>query len=127
MYNAIIGTGVFTKLLIENFIECNKNVILISNKDDLDKFKNDTSIIKKSLDIQNSKLIRHEVLNKNYSKTIIYTDNDMLTLMLAESLKDINNIYAIFNSKSINTLVTSNCNCLFIDEILKKYFNEGIL
>lgn len=127
MYNAIIGTGVFTKLLIKNFIECNKNVILISNKDDLDKFKNDTSIIKKSLDIQNSKLIRHEVLNKNYSKTIIYTDNDMLTLMLAESLKDINNIYAIFNSKSINTLVTSNCNCLFIDEILKKYFNEGIL
>lgn len=127
MYNAIIGTGVFTKLLIKNFIECTKNVILISNKDDLDKFKNDASIIKKSLDIQNSKLIRHEVLNKNYSKTIIYTDNDMLTLMLAESLKDINNIYAIFNSKSINTLVTSNCNCLFIDEILKKYFNEGIL
>ena len=37
MYNAIIGTGIFTKLLIENFIESNKNVILISNKDDLEK------------------------------------------------------------------------------------------
>lgn len=127
MYNAIIGTGIFTKLLIENFIESNKNIILISNKDDLEKFKNDASIIKKSLDIKNSKLIRYEILSKNYSKTIIYTDNDMLTLMLAESLKDIDNIYAIFNSKSINKLVTSNCNCLFIDEIFKKYFNEEIL
>lgn len=127
MYNAIIGTGNFTKLLIQNLIDKGNCVILISNKNSLEPFKNYTSIIKKELDINNCNKVKNEVLYKNYSKIIIYAENDMITLMLAEALKDLNNVYVIFNSKSTNKFLTTKCKCIFLDEVLINCFDKEIL
>ncbi|WP_291565307.1 MULTISPECIES: hypothetical protein [unclassified Clostridium] len=130
MYDAIIGISDFTDLVIENFLEKNRFIMLMASKEYLNKFNSNKMIIKVDIDIKNSQLVKEKVKSAKFNKIVICTDNDMLNLMLAEALGTLghsNNLYVIFNSKDISNLTSDNYKSIYIDQLMKHCFNEEIL
>jgi len=130
MYDAIIGIGHFTDLVVENFLEKSRFIMLMAPKEYLNKFNNNKMIIKVVLDIKNSQVVKRKIENGKFNKIIIYTDNDMLNLMLAEtlgSLETSNNLYVIFNSNNIFNLTSNNYKSIYVDQLLRTCFDKEIL
>lgn len=126
MYDLIVGNGKFTNLIIESLLEKHSYIMLLAPKDDLDNINLDRKVIKKPLNIKNSKMVKEAVSDSNFSKIIVYTDNDMLTLMLSESLQNFNNVYAIFNSSNVFRLTNNTYKSIYLDKILQFCFDKEI-
>lgn len=130
MYDAILGISDFTDLIIENFLEKNRFIMLMASKEYLNKFNSNKMIIKVDIDIKNSQLVKEKVKNAKFNKIVIYTGNDMLNLMLAEALGTLegsNNLHVIFNSKDISNLTSDNYKSIYINQLMKHCLNEEIL
>ncbi|MEG1256598.1 NAD-binding protein [Clostridium sp.] len=125
MYSLIIGYNNSSINLIKSLIFKEKIVFLIDSKSPEQIEIKNKFLYYYQVDITNMKQILDKASKSMLLNVFIITEDDYLNLMIEETLKSLDNVQVVYNSKSLKKLSNHGDRNLYIQDFFETLSKEG--
>lgn len=125
MYNLIIGYNQSSINLIKFLIAKGEIVFLIDNKTLEEIQIRNKAFYYYKTDIKDMNQVLAKATKNMLSKVFIVTENDYLNLMIEETLKELENVQAIYNASSLEKLTAHGSKNFFLEKFFEKLVEGG--
>lgn len=119
MYNLIIGYNKSSINLINYLISRGKVIFLIDCKDQDEIQIKSNSFYYYKVDITDMKQVLDKASKSMLSNVFIVTEDDYLNLMIEEALKELKNVKAVYNARTLEKLATNGSKNFFLQDFFQ--------